>query len=69
MLNQKWAEPRPNFGKPTTTGLYTKTELRYKKTYSNPPKNPNLQTESSTQHLKLGAQVVSQHSLGSMNRK
>ena len=69
MLNQKWAEPRPNFGKPTTTGLSTKTELRYKKNLFDPPKNPNLQTESSTQHLKLGAQVVSQHSLGSMNRK
>ena len=38
MLNQKWAEPRPNFGKPTTTGLSTKTELRYKKNLFEPSK-------------------------------
>ena len=64
---------RPKSGKPfwTTTGLSTKTELRYKKTPSNPPKNPktpNPQTEFDST-LILGAQVVSQHSLGSMNRK
>ena len=44
-----------------------KPNYNTKKTHSNPPKNPNLQTESSTQHL--NSELKSQHSLGSMNRK
>ena len=47
--------------------VYQNRSTIQKKTHSNPPKNPNLQTESSTQHL--NSELKSQHSLGSMNRK